>query len=118
MDAAQRLNADDIIGDIQVNIIAQTHLIGIGGAIAVRATAHQSAFRPLRGGWPTIADVERRAGLFDNVPKLIAARSITQVNLKPALFGPARTLHGNRNSVDFTLCEPKILQIMHPVAKD
>ena len=86
MDTAQRLNTDHIIGHIQVNIITQTHLIGIGSAIAIRATAHQTTFCPLSRGWPTIADVERIASLFDDLPQLIAACTIAQVNLKTTLF--------------------------------
>ena len=117
LDPTQRLDADDIVGHVEVDVFAEPHLEGVRRLIGVAADRDEPALRPLGGGRRAGADAPGPAGLPKGVPKLGAAGAVLEVDLEAALLGPARTLHGNRDARDVCLAEPEILELPHPVAQ-
>lgn len=86
LDIPQSGNADYVIGHIQIDVFAETNLIGVGVVVGIAAPGQQAAFDTFASIGIAGADAEWLACFLYNVPQLRAFGAIHQIKFDPTLF--------------------------------
>ena len=117
MHAAKRFDSDDIVGNLQVHILAEADFERIGGLVGVAAVGQQSALHAFAEARIAGPDAPSFAGLLDDIPQFRASRPVHQIKLESALFRPAGPRHRHGDPLDFRVAKPEVFQSANPLSE-